>query len=560
MKLLQIVVCLILAAGTGSLKAQTPQTPVILISIDTLRADRLSAYGYTKVRTPNIDSFAGLPDAAGGGRGTLFTQADCQIPFTMPSHASMLTSTYPFENQVEENAVPLAPGSVTLATLLHAHGYKTGAFISTAFLEKQMGLDVGFDFYDSPFSYDAFSPMSGTMFLGATPGSPNAGRDRRDGALVVRSARQWLADNNKQPLFAFIHLFDMHKPYNNGYDGQLAYVDHLIGLLKQSLVQFGLWDKALVILTADHGESLGDHGESSHGYFIYESTLHVPLIIHWPAGVENRPARVTDPVGLIDVAPTVMEFLHLPMPPSFAGTSLFGAHNPVYGESVHAQDAFGWAPLRSLRSGNYKYIEAPRPELYNLQTDPHELTNLYVKGSARAADLRNQLAKLLAQHAPKKAAPTASQSPAARALLNSLGYLSAGPRTRGGGSGADPKDRLPVFRMYEAAQLQLYHHQMTQAIATLKQVLVLDPHNTLARRDLASTYVETGNFAAARTAFQQVLAAAPDDYMANYEIGLAEHRLGLLKEAREHLETACRIAPESRQSRNELAAVVKKLN
>ena len=255
-----------------------------------------------------------------------------------------------------------------------------------------------------------------------------------------------------------------------------------------------------------------------------------------------------------------MDFLHLPMPPSFEGSSLLGAHGSVYGESVHARDAFGWAPLRSMRAGQFKYIEAPRPELYNLQTDPHELTNLYVKGSAKAVDLRSQLVNLLERYAPKKPDATSAASPAARALLDSLGYLSAGPRAVQGGPAADPKDRLPEFRMYEDAQLQLYHRQMTTAIATLTQILVRDPHNLLARRDLASAYVETGDYAKARTAFQQVLAVAPDDYMANYEIGFAEDRLGLLKEAREHLETACRIAPESQQSRRELDAVLKKTN
>ena len=433
-----------------------------------------------------------------------------------------------------------------------------------------MGLDRGFDFYDSPFNYDAFSPMSGSMFLGVTPGSPNAGKDRRDGALVVRSARQWLSTNKAEPLFAFIHLFDMHKPYNNGYDGQLAYVDKLIGVLKQGLVELGLWDKALVILVADHGESLGDHGESSHGYFIYESTLHVPLMIHWPGGSENHPARVTDAVGLIDVAPTVMDFLHLPMPPSFEGSSLLGAHGAVYGESVHARDAFGWAPLRSMRAGQFKYIEAPQPELYNLQTDPHELANLYVKVFRESAvDLRNQLVSSYWQRyaaAPlvcKKPEATSTASPAARALLDirSAGYLSCSDRARRRrGPQADPKVRLPEFRMYEDAQLQLYHRQMSTAIATLSRILVQDPHNLLARRDLASAYVETGAYAKARTAFEQVLAVAPEDYMANYEIGFAEDRLGLLKEAREHLEAACRIAPESQQSRKALDAVLKKTN
>lgn len=534
--------------GVLAALAQTPQTPVILISIDTLRADHVGTYGYTRTKTLNIDSFA--------QHGTVFTQADCQIPFTFPSHASMLTSVYPFENQVEENAVALPGGAVTLASVLKSHGYKTAAFIGTVFMEKEMGLDQGFDFYDSPFHYDAFSPMSGTMFLGATPGSPNAGKDRRDGALVIRSARQWLADNKAGSFFAFVHLFDMHKPYSDGYDGRLAYVDRLIGVFKQSLEQMGLWDKALVILVSDHGESLGDHGESSHGYFIYESTLHVPLIVHWPAGAEGRPARVTDPVGLIDVAPAVLDFLHFPAPPSFEGSSLFGVHQPVYGESLHAHDAFGWAPLRSMRAGAFKYIDAPRPELYNLQTDPHELTNLYVKGSAKAAELREQLAKLLARY-PAKKGPAPEASPGARALLDSLGYLSQGPKARG--SGIDPKDGLPEFRMYEDAQLQLYHRQIPQAIATLRAVLLRDPKNTLARRDLASSYVETGEYAKARTALAQVLAVAPDDYMTNYEIGFAEERLGLLTEAKDHLEVACRVAPESVQAKKELDVVLGKM-
>jgi len=540
----------LLASWIFGVVVAAAQTPVILISIDTLRADHLGAYGYTRTRTPNIDSFA--------GHGTVFTQAACQIPFTFPSHASMLTSVYPFENQVEENAVALPAGAVTLASVLRSHGYKTAAFIGTVFMEKEMGLDQGFDFYDSPFHYDAFSPMSGTMFLGATPGSPNAGKDRRDGALVVRSARQWLAENKAAPFFAFVHLFDMHKPYNDGYDGRLAYVDRLIGVLKQSLEQMGLWDKALVILVADHGESLGDHGESSHGYFIYESTLHVPLIVHWPAGAEGHPARVTDPAGLIDVAPTILDFLHFPAPPSFEGSSLLGPHGAVYAESLHAHDAFGWAALRSMRAGAFKYIDAPHPELYNLETDPHELTNLYVKGSAKAAELRGQLVKLLALHAAKKGAPAPEASPGARALLDSLGYLSQGPKVSG--SGADPKDMLPEFRQYEDAQLQLYHRQIPQAIATLRQILLRDPKNTLARRDLASSYVETGQYAKAREAFAQVLTVAPDDYMTNYEIGFAEERLGLLKDARAHLETACRVAPESKQARKELDVVLGKMN
>ena len=212
------------------------QPPVILISIDTLRADHLSAYGYRKKRTPNIDSFA--------EHGTLFAHADAQVPLTGPSHASLFTSTYPFQNRVEENAERVPPGAVTLASVLRSHGYKTAAFVSSVFLEKQMGLDQGFDTYDSPFSYTALSPLSGSMFFGAETHNPNLGRARRVGALAVRAAVQWLQANRDQPVFVFLHLYDLHKPYGlppgfkaspgvTGYDAQLEYVDHVLGLFRK---------------------------------------------------------------------------------------------------------------------------------------------------------------------------------------------------------------------------------------------------------------------------------------------------------------------------------------
>jgi tetratricopeptide (TPR) repeat protein len=267
-------------------------------------------------------------------------------------------------------------------------------------------------------------------------------------------------------------------------------------------------------------------------------------------------------VGLIDVAPTVLDFLRLSAPPSFEGSSLLGARQPVYAESVHARDAFGWAPLRSLRVGRFKYIEAPRPELYDLNTDPHELKNLYIQDSARANDLRSQLAKLDARYAPKKPAPPHDISSTTRALLDSLGYLAPGPRSTQESPGTprpDPKDRLAEFRLYEDAWVRIYYGRLEQGIAELRQLLAGDPHNLLARRDLGSAYARKKDYANARTAYRQVLAVAPEDYVAQYEIGIVDEGLGLLQEAKDHLETACRIAPESQQSRHELDAVLEKL-
>ena len=314
--------------------------PVILISIDTLRADHLSAYGYTKIQTPHIDSFA--------QGGTLFTHAETQVPLTLPSHTTLFTSTYPFENRVEENGERVPTGVVTLASVLQSHGYRTAAFIGSEFLDRRYGLDQGFDDYDSPFAYE-----------GSGVANPLAMSLRRDGALVVRAARQWLEAHRGQPVFVFVHLFDLHTPYSlppdvprrrgiSRYDAQLEYVDEIMGHFQRELMQYGWWGKSLVVVFGDHGEGLGDHRETDHGYYVYESTLHVPLMVHWPrtarepngerrnstietgnstrvSSFDFRLSSFNEPVGLIDVAPTILDYLRVSSPPSFEGQSQLSA-------------------------------------------------------------------------------------------------------------------------------------------------------------------------------------------------------------------------------------------
>ncbi len=560
--------------------AASAQTPVIVISIDTLRADHLSAYGYRRIQTPNIDAFA--------SQGTVFENIDSQIPLTLPSHTSLFASTYPFENRIEENDQRVPAGTVTLAAILRAHGYKTSAFVGSVLLDRSRGLDQGFDYYDSPFH-------------GSTEesGNPFAAGVRRDGALVLRAARQWLAQNRNQPVFAFIHLFDVHAPYSQapspeglpnapGYDVQIAYVDRLLGQLRQALMQTGWWDRSLIILLSDHGESLGEHGELSHGYFIYQSTLHVPLMIHWPDGAASGySARVSQPGGLIDVAPTILDFLKLPAPPSFRGTSLLTGARAVYSESMYTRDAFGWAPLRSLREGAFQYIDAPKPELYDLQRDPRELHNIIREDPQMARTLRGRLSSLLAQNAGKAPASSPATSSQTRRALESLGYL--GRSSAAAGSDADPKDRLPEYNLFEKALAAMYSGKVPPAIVAFGQLLTGDPHNSMARYYLAEAYQRAGqpdnavrewtnalkfdpqyvpaaealgawwterrDYSKAREAFRKAVAVAPDDYAALLGLGIAEEHLGLHAEALQHLESACKIAPDSEACRQELPAV-----
>jgi len=588
-----------------------PQAPVILISIDTLRADHLSAYGYTKIHTPHIDSFA--------EGGTLFTQAEAQVPLTLPSHASLFTSTYPFQNRVEENGERVPAGIVTLASVLRSRGYKTAAFIASDFMDRRYGLDQGFDDYDSPFGFETTGVVN-----------PLAMSLRRDGALVVRSARQWLDTHRGQPAFVFVHLFDLHFPYTlpaevarkqgiSRYDAQLQYVDGVMGRLQQYLTQSGWWEKSLVVVFGDHGEGLGDHQETDHGYYIYESTLHVPLIFHWPQATETRnskletrysgrvssfkyPVSSSSPAGLIDVAPTILDYLRVPAPASFEGVSQLGAlkagessqPRAVYSESLYAYDAFGWAPLRALRLANYKYIQTPKAELFDLNSDPHELVNLLPKNGAVAAELHNELAKVLTRYAPSQRAPAAALPPETLAQLESLGYLAAEPRSdavgaRHGVPLPDPKDRFAEFQLYQSAYVDFTEGHTAAALPKLLSILRTDPGNTLARFHLGECYLQLerpqdalrewdtvlkldpqyapsaealgqywlsqGDYAKARRRFQQVLALTPESYTGHFQLAIADEHLGLLPEARQHLEMACKISPHNEDCARKLKSL-----
>ena len=487
------------------------------------------------------------------------------------------TSTYPFETRVEENGERVPSGLPTLASILRDHGYKTAAFIGSCLLNREMGLDRGFDLYDSPFHIES----------GAAE-NPYSVRVRRDGALVIRAARQWLDANRGQPVFAFLHLFDLHSPYSapaaagrsgaTGYDAELAYVDQLMGRLRDALEQGGWWDRSLVILLSDHGESLGDHGEASHGYFIYQSTLHVPLLIHWPTGSGNHPARVTQPAGLMDVAPTVLDFLRIPSPAGFHGVSLLHAvGHPIYSESVYARDAFQWAALRGVREQSLQYIPgAASGTLRSCRRSARDDESLPpgLAGSAAARSGTGQTAVAIHAQANQRAPDILPQM---RATLGSLGYLSGGAAA--GAAGADPKDRLPEYNLYEKGLAALYSGRFEAAIASFRALLAHDAHNAMARYYLGDAFLRAGkpddairewtaalafdpeyapadeaigavwfargDYEKARSFFDQAVAVAPNDFAAELELGLIAEREGRFKEALERIEEACKVAPES---------------
>lgn len=582
--------------------------PVILISVDTLRADHLSCYRYTHLDTPHIDSLE--------RGGTLFEEISSQAPITLPSHVSLFTSTYPFANGIRENAQVLAPGAVTLATVLAAKGYRTAAFIGGFSLDRRYGLAQGFQTYDSPFETRV---IKGALDL------------KRPASLVLQGAEHWLEENSSGPFLLFVHLFDLHQPYDapvayrarapqSEYDRELAYVDDSLGSFFDFLARSGLNRRALVVLFSDHGESLGDHGENTHGYFIYRSTLHVPLILHWPQTAETGntkvetgksaqvpifDSRVSATAGLVDVAPTVLSFLRIPAPPSFCGHSLLdfakGGNPPphdVYSESSYAHDKFGWAALRSLRQGNLQYIDAPQQELYDLKRDPAELHNLFTAQTAVAASLRDRLVAFVANY---QSAPDASrEKPTAAAIRNeenlrSLGYMEITSRQAAlDNSSVDPKDRIFEYKRYllavhlartgkaeeavaefqailaddprnlpaaiDLARSDVELHRYLEGANQLKAALAFDPHNVEAAEMLGDVWLTVGDSGRAATEFHQLLNFAPHDYEAHFGLGVLAARRHAAAEAAGHFRAAIAANPLSAEAHYQLGLVMEAQN
>ncbi len=584
-------------------------TPIILISVDTLRADRLASR-----QSPHIDSLA--------KNGTLFSQVGTPFPLTLPAHVALFTSTYPFANGVQDNGIPLNSTPPTLATILKKAGYRTSAFVGSFVLDRRFGLSRGFDVYDGP--------------LDVHNNSAGAVDHKRPGDQVTEAAKRWLERNSAAPFFLFLHLYDLHAPYSlppdpslrhgeTGYQAELAYLDKLLGDFFAFLQHRGLFDKALIVFTSDHGEGLGEHGETSHGYFIYQSTLHVPLIFHWPAASKRVPQnRIDEPANLIDVAPTILDAIGLTPPSEMRGHSLLRpATEEVYSESVYARNHFGCAGLRSLRVGSFKYIDAPKPELYDLATDPDERRNLYDRQPSKAAALRERIVAIRgATPAPTAPSPT----PETAAALRSLGYLSGSSRSSRLESHVDPKDRIADFERFSQAlglatagklaesdsilaklsdalpdiadirmnlglnQLRLKddaqaagefkriveidpanagahfelglcyfrRQQADNAIQQFNATLALEPWYTRADEALAEIYIQSKDFPQARAHLNHLLSIDPDSYTAHFNLGIFAAMDNDWNEAQRQITAALHADPKSVEAHKTLGFVFQK--
>jgi arylsulfatase A-like enzyme/Tfp pilus assembly protein PilF len=509
--------------------------PIILISIDTLRADHLPAYGYRGVLTPALDALA--RDAI------VFEQAYAHAPQTLPSHVSILSGRLPFEHGVRDNlGFSVKPTEVLLPALLRPAGYVSGAFVSAYVLRGDTGLARAFDRYDA-----ALPPSSPEVPVGSV---------QRDGAATVGAADLWLDGVQKSQFFMFLHLYEPHSPYAPParfsqyapYDGEIAYADELVGRLLTSLKRRNLYDSALIVLLSDHGEGLGDHGEQEHGLFLYRETMRVPLMIKLP-GQRQRGRRVPTPVQHIDLVPTILDLTRLTprsdlrgrsLRPLFSGGTI--SDQGIYAEAMYPLFHFGWSELYSLTDGRYAFMRAPRDELYDLARDPEEKQNLAGNRAATHAAMRGALAKVMTNAATD--AP-GEVSPDVRARLQALGYVGTSHTTAGAPDGAlpDPKDKVEILERYRSALGFVREGDFGKALDMLRAIVDENPSMADVWSEIGGLELRRGDRVAALAAYKRLVEVAPRDPSALINVADVLVQLGRLDEAARQAALAATVIP-----------------
>jgi len=494
---------------------------VILVTLDTTRADRLACYGYSGVKTPTLDALA--------GRGVLFEQCASSSPLTLPSHSTIMTGMYPTYHGVRLNGnTALSEEQTTIAEVLAGRGYQCGAFIGAFVLDGRWGLKQGFQHYDDSFDLKKYKHLD----LGAV---------QRPGNEITDAALAWLDGRKDKPFFAWVHFYDPHSPYEppepffseyntsiaGRYDGEIAFMDSQIGRLESWLETNGLVKNTIVVLIGDHGEGLGSHGEGTHGYFIYDYAVHVPFLVVTPLkGLSG--VRVSSQVRAADVFPTILELVGAAGTVDVNGRSLVPVMfnpkeadlGPAYSESMAPNLQFGWAPLRALRTARFKFIDAPRPELYDLAKDRAEESDVQDRYPDQALAMKKELDRLVLETGRGAPVPqTANLDKETVEKLAALGYIGApvAPKRtgeKGTSAPADPKDKLVIFESIQRAGEMIMQDKYAQAAELLEKSLKEEPNIPQALLLLATSYVELGKREEAKVRLDLILKDNPESVQA----------------------------------------------
>jgi choline-sulfatase len=507
-----------------------PGAPVILVSIDTLRADRVGAHGYAQARTPRLDALA--------REGILFEETYSHCPLTLPAHASLFTGLLPPRHGVRDNVgFTLAPEHRTLATRLKAAGWSTGGAVSAFVLRSPTGIGQGFDFFE-----DAIEIQGSTEALGSL---------QREGALTVDALSGWVAQQGARPLFAFLHLYEPHTPYRppaayrdlaSPYDGDVAQADELLGRFLDRLRAGGLYDRAVIAVTSDHGEGLSQHGEEEHGIFLYKEALHVPFVLRLPGGVRGG-TRVTGTVGTVDITATLLDLVGQTADGidgrsrrAALGTGAVAAQ-PVYAETLYPRYHFGWSELFAVTEGRLRYVEAPRPELYDLGEDPGETRNRVAERAAAVSGMKQWLHTIAR---PDEVAQPGAVSAEVRERLQALGYLSAGAVNAVDATGPrpDPKDKIGVYHDLKRALALREAGRDEEAVAAFRKVVAENPTFLDAWENLGFTLIRMGKTREGIAAVDRALAVDPGRLSAHLALARVHALEGNLERAIRHAEVA----------------------
>jgi choline-sulfatase len=538
--------CSAQASNRAPVKSTIPPHPnVILITLDTTRADRMGFLGSERGLTPNLDTLA--------HQAVVFTRAYAQVPLTTPSHATILTGTYPQFNHVNYMGDALGKGLPFLPGILRKKGYKTAAFVGALVLDPAKlapGFDRGFDVYDAGFHR-------------RRPGEDNYHSLERRGEVVLSHVLAWLNKRTGGPFFLWIHFYDPHDPYTppepyatryqaEPYDGEIAYTDAIVGKLLNELRARNLFDGSIIAVMADHGEAFGEHGETHHGIFLYDETIHVPLL--FKLSHQQTAARVEARAGLVDVTPSILQALHLPVPDAMQGESLLPlmvSENPgrpkapsstraIYSESGYGHLSFGWSMLKAWRTGKYLYIDAPERELYDQTADAGAMHNLAPQAKAVAETAAAQMEEFRRKTVAESAEKTQLTSEQTESL-HALGYVGTDATALNDtnrNAEPDPKQKIAIANLLYSAMVDSENSRYQEAVPTLEEVVKQEPHALTAYLLLGRAYVSLKQYQKAIPPLQHVIETTPENSLAHYELGCALVKSGRWNDAAPQFEAA----------------------